>query len=38
MILIYGSNANADVLIDGDFELNGAQAGWLYVTARNNAN
>lgn len=38
MLLIYGSNADGDVLIDGDFELTGAEAGWLYGTAPNNAN
>lgn len=38
LLLIHGTNVDADILIDGDFELNGAQAGWLYGTAPNNAN
>ncbi|MDG1514139.1 MAG: PEP-CTERM sorting domain-containing protein [Mariniblastus sp.] len=37
-LFIHGADARADVLIDGDFELTGAQAGWLYGTAPNNAN
>ncbi len=34
----FASVTQADVLVDGDFELNGTQAGWLYGTAPNNAN
>lgn len=37
-ILFLNAKTRADVLIDGDFELTGAQAGWLYGTAPNSAN